>query len=42
MMAADELEKENINCEIIDPRTLFPFDKETLFKSIEKLIKLFW
>jgi len=40
MMAANELEKENINCEIIDPRTLFPFDKETLFKSIEKTNKV--
>lgn len=34
--AAEELSKEGIEIEIVDPRTLYPFDKETLFKSLEK------
>ena len=38
--AAEELAKEGIEVEVIDPRTLFPFDKETLFNSIEKTNKL--
>lgn len=38
--AAEELAKEGIDVEVIDPRTLFPFDKETLFNSIEKTNKL--
>jgi len=40
LKAAEELSKEGIEIEIFDPRTLFPFDKETLFKSIEKTNKL--
>lgn len=34
--AAKELEKEGISVEIIDPRCLVPFDKETVYKSVEK------
>ncbi|TJX68903.1 alpha-ketoacid dehydrogenase subunit beta [Soehngenia saccharolytica] len=40
LKAAEELSKDGIEIEIFDPRTLFPFDKETLFKSIEKTNKL--
>ena len=34
--AAEILEKEGISLEVIDPRTLVPFDKETVFNSIRK------
>ena len=34
--AAELLEKEGISLEVIDPRTLVPFDKETVFNSIRK------
>lgn len=34
--AAEELEKEGISVEVIDPRTLIPIDKETLFNSVAK------
>ena len=34
--AAEMLEKEVISMEVIDPRTLVPFDKETTFNSIRK------
>ncbi|MFZ7132263.1 MAG: alpha-ketoacid dehydrogenase subunit beta [Eubacteriales bacterium] len=40
MEAADLLEKEGISCEIIDPRTLFPFDYETVINSIKKTTRL--
>ena len=40
MQAAEELEKEGISCEVIDPRSLVPFDYETVLKSIEKTGKL--
>ena len=40
MEAAEELEKEGISCEIIDPRSLVPFDYETVLKSLEKTGKL--
>jgi len=33
---ADELDKEGISVEIIDPRTLRPLDKETLLASVRK------
>ncbi|OGV53563.1 MAG: hypothetical protein A2017_20915 [Lentisphaerae bacterium GWF2_44_16] len=36
MKAADELEKDGISVEIIDPRTLVPFDWETVFASVRK------
>lgn len=34
--AADELAKENISVEIIDLRTVFPYDLETILKSVKK------
>jgi len=38
---ADRLEEEKgISCEIIDPRTLVPFDKKTLLESVKKTGKL--
>lgn len=38
--AAEILEKEGISCEVIDPRTLVPFDYESVFKSIKKTNRL--
>lgn len=38
--AANVLEKEGISCEVIDPRTLVPFDYETVEKSVKKTGKL--
>lgn len=38
--AAKELEKEGINVEIIDPRTLVPLDTETIIKSVSKTGRL--
>lgn len=38
--AAEVLAAEGISCEVIDPRTLVPFDYETLYKSIKKTGKL--
>ncbi len=34
--AADSLAEEGIEVEIVDPRTLVPLDKETIFTSVEK------
>jgi len=34
--AADELAKEGISAEVIDPMTLVPFDKETVINSVKK------
>jgi len=34
--AAEELEKEGISVEVIDPRTLVPLDTKTLFDSVKK------
>ena len=34
--AANELEKENISCEVIDPRTLVPLDINLIIKSVKK------
>ncbi|WP_446896981.1 alpha-ketoacid dehydrogenase subunit beta [Clostridium sp. LBM24168] len=34
--AADRLSKEGIEAEVIDPRSLYPFDRETVFDSIKK------
>jgi len=36
MQAATRLEQEGISVEIIDPRTLVPFDKETILTSVAK------
>ncbi len=38
--AADELEKEDISCEIIDLRTVRPIDFETVFTSVKKTNRL--
>jgi pyruvate/2-oxoglutarate/acetoin dehydrogenase E1 component len=40
MEAAAILEKEGISVEVIDPRTLVPFDYETVIKSIQKTSRL--
>jgi pyruvate/2-oxoglutarate/acetoin dehydrogenase E1 component len=36
LMAADRLAEENIEVEVIDPRTLVPLDVETIFQSVHK------
>jgi acetoin:2,6-dichlorophenolindophenol oxidoreductase subunit beta len=36
LAAAEELAKDGISCEVVDPRTLWPLDKETLVKSVKK------
>ena len=38
--AAEILENDGISIEIFDPRSLLPFDKVTLFKSVKKTGKL--
>lgn len=40
MAAAKELEKDNISVEVIDPRTLYPLDKEMIYKSVAKTGKV--
>ncbi|MDE0330356.1 MAG: alpha-ketoacid dehydrogenase subunit beta [Nitrospinae bacterium] len=40
LVAAEELEKEGVSCEVIDPRTLFPLDTETLLASVRKTGRL--
>ena len=40
LKAAEELAKEEIDVEIIDPRTLVPLDKDTIIKSVKKTGKL--
>lgn len=40
MEAAEELAKQGVSAEVIDPRTLVPFDKEALFTSIKKTHRL--
>lgn len=40
LKAAAKLEKEGISIEIIDPRTLYPLDKEMIFKSVEKTTRV--
>ncbi len=40
LAAAETLSQEGIESEVIDPRSLYPLDKETLFKSIEKTNKV--
>lgn len=34
--AADELEKESISCEVIDPQTLYPLDENAICNSVKK------
>ena len=38
--AAEELAKEDIDIEVIDPRTIVPLDKDTIFESVEKTGRL--
>ncbi len=38
--AAEELEKEDISCEIIDLRTVRPMDQETILQSVKKTNRL--
>jgi len=38
--AAEELEESGISVEVIDPRTLFPLDKETILSSVRKTNRL--
>jgi len=38
--AAEELEKEGIDCEIIDPRTLVPLDMDAIIDSVKKTGRL--
>lgn len=40
LAAAEKLAKEGISVEVLDPRTLIPFDKEALFKSLKKTGRL--
>jgi pyruvate dehydrogenase E1 component beta subunit len=40
--AADELAKEGIDVEVIDPRTLIPLDRETMIASIKKTGMVFF
>jgi pyruvate/2-oxoglutarate/acetoin dehydrogenase E1 component len=36
LKAAENLAKEGISVEVIDPRTLYPFDKQTIIESVKK------
>ncbi len=36
LKAADELEKDGISCEVIDPRTIRPLDIDTIIASVKK------
>ena len=40
LAAAEELSKEGISVEVIDPRTIVPLDKDTILKSVRKTGKL--
>ena len=40
LQAANELEKEGISCEVIDPRTIVPLDLETIIGSLKKTGRL--
>ena len=40
LKAAEELTKEGINAEIIDPKTLVPLDKDAIIKSVKKTGRL--
>ncbi len=40
MKAAEELEKENISVEVVDPRTLKPLDKDIIINSVKKTGKV--
>lgn len=36
LRAAEQLAQECVSCEVIDPRTLWPLDKETIINSVKK------
>src|ERR671921_900817 len=36
LKAAEEMEKQGVSCEVIDPRTIRPLDTETIFRSVKK------
>ncbi|HEX8651460.1 MAG TPA: pyruvate dehydrogenase complex E1 component subunit beta [Pyrinomonadaceae bacterium] len=36
LKAAEELEKQGVSCEVIDPRTIRPLDMETIIASVKK------
>jgi len=36
LKAAERLEADGISCEVVDPRTLWPLDKETIIRSVKK------
>ena len=36
LQAAEKLQAEGISCEVVDPRTLYPLDKDTLVNSVKK------
>ena len=36
LKAADELEKQGVSCEVIDPRTIRPLDIDTIVESVKK------
>jgi len=40
MEVADILKKEGVSCEVIDPRTLVPLDRESIFNSVKKTGRL--
>ncbi len=40
LKVAEDLEKEHVSIEVIDPRTLKPLDKETIFQSVENTGRL--
>jgi len=40
LSVAKELEEEGVSVEVIDPRTLYPLDKETIYESVEKTGRL--
>ena len=40
LQVAQDLEKEGIDIEIVDPRTLLPLDKETIIQSVKKTGKV--
>jgi pyruvate dehydrogenase E1 component beta subunit len=40
MEAAEELAKDGISVEIVDPRTLVPFDREAIIESVKKTHRL--
>jgi len=40
LKAAQELEKEGINAEVVDPRTLAPLDRQTIIRSVKKTGRL--